>query len=285
MDALSKGGRKDSGIAGSSARPLDSRVTCRYLRERIQFRSSLESVKWAVLPAHFFWPIVFLPLPAVSFSPANVVAFMSQHTAIHTSVAALGYELVEVERAAGGLLRITIDHPAAEGEPERFITVDDCERVTRQLQHVLEVEGVGYERLEVSSPGLDRPLKSAADFRRFLGEQIELTLKLPHNGRKRFKGELMPAESGWRLRLAPTAPVAAARKHAASRSAQARVAAGLAAAPAAEAEDKVLDFTLDEVREARLVPHIDFKGRRLAPSDAPMQPARASEEADGGRIQ
>jgi ribosome maturation factor RimP len=47
----------------------------------------------------------------------------------------------------------------------------------------------------------------------------------------------------------------------------------------------VLDFTLDEVREARLVPHIDFKGRRFAPSDAPMQPARASEEADGGRIQ
>ena len=67
---------------------------------------------------------------------------MSQHSAIDTTVAALGYELVEVERAPGGLLRVTIDHPAVEGGPERFINVDDCERVTRQLQHVLEVEGV-----------------------------------------------------------------------------------------------------------------------------------------------
>ena len=73
---------------------------------------------------------------------------MSQHTVIDATVAALGYELVEVERAPGGLLRVTIDHPAAEGEPERFINVDDCERVTRQLQHVLEVEGLPYERLE-----------------------------------------------------------------------------------------------------------------------------------------
>ena len=213
---------------------------------------------------------------------------MSQHTVIDVTVAALGYELVEVERAAGGLLRVTIDHPAAEGEAERFITVDDCERVTRQLQHVLEVEGLPYERLEVSSPGLDRPLKSAADFRRFLGEQIEVTLKVPFKGRKRFRGELMATDSdGWRLVLAPTAAVAAAKKHAASRSAQARAAAsGQPAAPAAVAgEDKVLSFTLDEVRDARLVPQIDFKGRRFAPSPAPLQGARASEEADGGRTQ
>ena len=130
---------------------------------------------------------------------------MSQHTVIDQTVAALGYELVEVERAPGGLLRVTIDHPSVEGVAERFITVDDCERVTRQLQHVLEVEGLPYERLEVSSPGLDRPLKSEADFRRFRGEQVEVTLKLPFKGRKRFRGELMAAESGWRLALAPTA--------------------------------------------------------------------------------
>jgi ribosome maturation factor RimP len=209
---------------------------------------------------------------------------MSQHTAIEVTVAALGYELVTVERAPGGLLRVTIDHPAAPGEAERFITVDDCERVTRQLQHVLEVEGLAYERLEVSSPGLDRPLNSAADFRRFVGEQVEVTLKEPFKGRKRFRGELMAAESGWRLALAPTAPIAAARKHAASRSAQARAAAGgvAAAAPDAGAE-KVLDFSLDEVRDARLVPVIDFKGRRFAPPPAPAHAARASEETDGGR--
>ena len=213
---------------------------------------------------------------------------MSQHTVIDATVAALGYELVEVERAPGGLLRVTIDHPAVEGEAERFITVDDCERVTRQLQHVLEVEGLPYERLEVSSPGLDRPLKSAADFRRFQGEQVEVTLKEPFKGRKRFRGELMAAETGWRLVLAPTAAVAAAKKHAASRSAQARAtASGAPAAAPAEApgEEKVLSFTLDEVRDARLVPVIDFKGRRFAPSAAPGEGARASEEADGGRTQ
>ena len=213
---------------------------------------------------------------------------MSQHTVIDATVAALGYELVEVERAPGGLLRVTIDHLAVEGEPERFINVDDCERVTRQLQHVLEVEGLPYERLEVSSPGLDRPLKSAADFRRFQGEQVEVTLKEPFKGRKRFRGELMAAETGWRLVLAPTAAVAAAKKHAASRSAQARAAAsGAPAAAPAEApgEEKVLSFTLDEVRDARLVPVIDFKGRRFAPSAAPGEGARASEEADGGRTQ
>jgi ribosome maturation factor RimP len=212
---------------------------------------------------------------------------MSQHSAIETSVAALGYELVDVERAAGGLLRVTIDHPAAPGEPERFITVDDCERVTRQLQHVLEVEGLAYERLEVSSPGLDRPLKTAADFRRFLGEQVEVTLKEPFKGRKRFRGELMTGEGGWRLLLAPTAAAAAAKKHANSRSAKARAAAaGAAAAPTdAPAEEKVLDFSLDEVRDARLVPVIDFKGRRFAPPSAPTPGARAGEETDGGRPQ
>lgn len=211
---------------------------------------------------------------------------MSQHTAIETTVAGLGYELVEVERAAGGLLRITIDHPAAEGMPERFINVDDCERVTRQLQHVLEVEGLSYERLEVSSPGLDRPLKSAGDFRRFLGEQVEVTLKVPFKGRKRFRGELMAAEHGWRIVLADSAPVAAAKKHAASRSAQARAAAAGKDVPTpvdAAGAEKVLDFTLDEVRDAHLVPIIDFKGRPFAPTGTADSGARLHEEANGGR--
>ena len=211
---------------------------------------------------------------------------MSQHTAIATTVAGLGYELVEVERAPAGLLRVTIDHPPVEGGTERFINVDDCERVTRQLQHVLEVEGLAYERLEVSSPGLDRPLKSAADFRRFLGEQIEVTLKVPFKGRKRFRGELMSADAGWRILLAPTAAAAAAKKHAASRSAQARAAAaGTSTGADTASEEKVLDFSLDEVREARLVPVIDFKGRSAAPQGAATSGSRPHEEADGGRIQ
>ena len=210
---------------------------------------------------------------------------MSQYADIETTVRGLGYDLVEVERAPGGLLRVTIDHPATAGV-ERFINVDDCEKVTRQLQQVLEVEGTAYERLEVSSPGLDRPLKTAADFARFSGEQVEVTLKVPFKGRKRFRGELLAQGDGWRIVLADTAAKAAAKKHAASRSAQARAAAAGAATEATGAEEvKVLDFSLDEVREARLFPVIDFKGRRSAPQDAAAHEAGAQNVMDGGRIQ
>jgi ribosome maturation factor RimP len=216
---------------------------------------------------------------------------MTQYAVIDTTVRGLGYELVDVERAPGGLLRVTIDHPAS--DVERFINVDDCEKVTRQLQHVLEVEGLAYERLEVSSPGLDRPLKTAADFKRFEGEQVEVTLKVPFKGRKRFRGELLAREDGWRIVLAPTAAVAAAKRHAASRSAQARRAAAEAAGAGEQAQEtasgpeevKVLDFSMGEVREARLVPVIDFKGRSSAPKSGASHEARAHEEMDGGRIQ
>ena len=205
---------------------------------------------------------------------------------IETTVAGLGYELVEIERAAGGLLRVTIDHPRDKGGA---ITVDDCERVTRQLQHVLEVEDQAYERLEVSSPGLDRPLTKAADYERFAGEQVEITLKQPFKGRKRFRGELLAQGDGWRLLLAPTASAAAAKRHAASRSAQAKAAKATAngepVAEVASEEVKALDFLLGEVREARLVPVIDFKGRRLAPGAAGASGTPAHDEMDGGRIQ
>nr|WP_259372757.1 ribosome maturation factor RimP [Schlegelella koreensis] len=178
---------------------------------------------------------------------------------IESTVTMLGYDLVDVEKSAGGLLRVYIDHPApGEGGEEKFITVDDCERVTRQLQHVLEVEGVPYERLEVSSPGLDRLLKKAADFARFVGQQVELTLKAPLAGRKRFRGELRAEGDGWRLVLSPD--------HGGS-----------------PEGDRVLDFAIDEVREARLVPTIDFKGRRSAPAPAAQEEGGAPGAAHGGQ--
>lgn len=97
----------------------------------------------------------------------------------------LGYELVDVEVSPGGrLLRIFIDI-------ERGITVDDCAVVSNQLQRVLEVEQVDYDRLEVSSPGLDRPLKKAADFERFVGQQAQVRVRLPINNQRNFMGVLV----------------------------------------------------------------------------------------------
>ena len=97
---------------------------------------------------------------------------------VEQTVAGLGYELVEIERSAGGLLRITIDMPWKPGA-QQFVNVEDCEKVTRQLQFALEVEGTEYKRLEVSSPGIDRPLRGEQDFERFAGEVVDITLKAP----------------------------------------------------------------------------------------------------------
>ena len=185
----------------------------------------------------------------------------------------LGYDLVDAEKSAGGLLRVFIDHFPAQADspeaPQAYITVDDCEKVTRQLQHVLEVEGCAYERLEVSSPGLDRPLKKAADYARFAGEQVEITLKMPFKGRKKFSGRLEPLGEGWRLGLEAPRPVRAAKR----------------AAAAGTETGEALDFSLDEVREAHLVPVVDFKGRRFAAPGVAADAGLPDDEIDGGRIQ
>lgn len=181
---------------------------------------------------------------------------------VERTVSALGYDPVDVERSSKGLLRVFIDRlPGPSGAGET-VTVDDCEKVTRQLQYVLEVEGIDYQRLEVSSPGLDRPLKRPADWERFVGAQVELTLREPFAGRRKYAGELQRRDGGWRLLLRDPAP---ARGPGA-----ARRAAGAAAAAAATATDQALDFELDEVREARLVPVLDFKGRGRSAAPAPQ---------------
>lgn len=178
--------------------------------------------------------------------------------AVERTVTGLGYELVDVERSAGGLLRVYIDrlpgHAYPTGESES-VTVDDCERVTRQLQYALQVDDVDYARLEVSSPGLDRPLRRPADFERFAGATVELSLKQPLAGRKNFRGRLVAAPPLWRLELE--------------------------AAPGAAA-GQALDFALDEVREARLVPVLDFKGRKGRAGRGAGAPAAPAEGVDGG---
>jgi ribosome maturation factor RimP len=187
--------------------------------------------------------------------------------AIATTVAGLGYDLVDVERAQRGLLRVTIDRlpgrsytvgrgPNAVQDDGEFITVDDCEAVTRQLQYALEVEGLDYARLEVSSPGLDRPLKRESDYQRFAGLAVSITLKQPFEGRKSWQGVLSAAEGGgWQLVF----------KNGKT--------------------EQVLGFTLQEVREARLVPVVDFKGRKagVGPAGgADKAGAQPSPEVDGG---
>jgi ribosome maturation factor RimP len=173
---------------------------------------------------------------------------MSWQQAIDRTVGALGYELVDAERAAGGLLRVTIDRVSGrsyETGAGDAVTVDDCELVTRQLQYALDVDGIDYTRLEVSSPGLDRPLRKPADWDRFAGSEVDLTLRAPYQGRKRWRGVLQARDAGWRLVL--PAPEGKGGK-------------------AAAAPGEALDFELSEVREARLVPHLDFKGRRARPA-------------------
>lgn len=103
----------------------------------------------------------------------------------------MGYELVDVQASNGGrLLRLFIDKPGGVG-------VEDCAALSRQLSRVLEVEGVSYERLEVSSPGLDRPLRKAHDFERFAGKKADVRMRTADStGRRRFVGVLRGAGEG-----------------------------------------------------------------------------------------
>ncbi|MDI3490280.1 MAG: ribosome maturation factor RimP [Thauera sp.] len=109
---------------------------------------------------------------------------------IEQVVTGLGYELVDIEFSPRGrLLRVFLDI-------ERGITVDDCATVSNQLQRVFEVENIDYDRLEVSSPGLDRPLKKLADFERFAGEEVQIRLSLPVNNQRNFAGVLGGVRDG-----------------------------------------------------------------------------------------
>jgi ribosome maturation factor RimP len=188
---------------------------------------------------------------------------------VEQTVGGLGYDLVEVERSAGGLLRITIDQPwtpPVEGAPvvDQFINVEDCEKVNRQLQFALEVDGAEYKRLEVSSPGIDRPLRHLQDYVRFAGQVVDITLKAPigaaasgavNANRKKFRGTLervvaadgaVRGELGWQIVWSDAPEVKPGQ-----RVSKKRVLPPLQA----------MGFTLDEVREARLAPIVSFKGR------------------------
>ena len=171
---------------------------------------------------------------------------------IEQTVDGLGYELVDVEWAGGGVLRVFIDKPGAvvlaDGSTQGGITIDDCARVSDQLSRVFAVENVNYERLEISSPGLDRPLKKAAHLARFAGHEAFVKLRTSPGGqtrgRKQFQGVLQVVETA--TAVADGATCAVATRF------------GLVL-EGAEGGQELLEFTFDEVEKARLVPRIDFR--------------------------
>jgi ribosome maturation factor RimP len=141
-------------------------------------------------------------------------------------------ELVDIERAPGGLLRVTIDRP--EG-----VRIEDCERVSKHLSRVFEVENIDYRRLEVGSPGVDRPLKRPEEFQRFEGERVEIRLRQAVENRKVFSGVLQAAKTDD----------------------NGNTVFGLEY-EAQSGEHMILGFSFDDVERAKLDPILDFKGEK-----------------------
>ena len=142
---------------------------------------------------------------------------MDLQALLETTLAGLGYELVDLERSGKGLfLRVFIDKPGG-------IDVDDCAAVSHHLTRLLAVENINYDRLEVSSPGLDRLLKNERDFVRFAGQKARIKLRIPVDGQRNFVGVLRDTGAG-KVRL--------------------------------EVDGKVLSLDLANLDKARLVPAI-----------------------------
>lgn len=137
---------------------------------------------------------------------------------VDSAVTGLGYELVDLELSPKGrLFRVFIDI-------DRGVNVDDCATVSNHLQRVFEVEGVDYDRLEVSSPGLDRPLKKAADFERFAGQDAQVRIRIPVGNQRNFAGTLVGVREG---------------------------------AVVMTTDKGEVSFALDQIEKARLVPKFD----------------------------
>jgi ribosome maturation factor RimP len=142
---------------------------------------------------------------------------MDLYELLESTLAGLGYELVDLERSIRGkLLRVFIDKPNG-------VNVDDCVAVSNHLSRLLAVENIDYDRLEVSSPGLDRPLRKPSDFIRFSGESVNLRLRVALQGRRNFVGVLREVSDGM-LKL--------------------------------EMDGKTLDLELSNLEKARLVPKL-----------------------------
>jgi ribosome maturation factor RimP len=185
------------------------------------------------------------------------------HALLERTVAGLGYELVDVERAGGGLLRVTIERPGAVPRPGELsqdgITVDDCERVSHQLSHLLTVENVPYERLEVGSPGVDRPLRSARDFSRFAGALAKVSLLAPVEGMRKLTGRIVGVRNDGSdvvVDVLEPGELPQARENL-PRSPSKRTARKVA-----KTDRKRVVFAVKDVEKARVVPELSFRSGR-----------------------
>lgn len=161
------------------------------------------------------------------------------------AVAGLGFELVDFDRSARGLVRVFIDHPAG-------ISVEHCADVSNHLTRLFAVEGIDFDRLEVSSPGLDRPLKTLADFRRFAGCRARVRLNCLVEARKKFDGEIEGVtDTGIVFRLIDEAIGTGLPKKAPK-----RVPTGKRAKAGAEVEAKRITVPVTSIERARLIPDL-----------------------------
>ncbi len=180
---------------------------------------------------------------------------------VEETVTGLGYEFVDLEHLPRGMMRITIDSPAG-------IAVNDCERVSNQLTHLFTVEEVNYERLEVSSPGVERPLKRASDWAKFVGALAHVELfnplhaeGLPEAGRRKLDGRIQGVEGeGAEATIQflftdekpAKTPAQAARERIEKRKSGKR---------AAEMPAVLVSFAVADVDRAHLVAELNFKGK------------------------
>lgn len=179
---------------------------------------------------------------------------------VEETVQGLGYEFVDFERLPRGLMRITIDSQAEGG-----VGVDDCEAVSNQITALFTVEGIDYERLEVASPGVERPLKRASEWARFVGRPAHVELYepmkaegFPEAGRRKLDGIILGIEgepgnevisfSFEELDIART-PSQAAKSRQSGKTAKTK------------ADPVHVTFDINDVDRANLIAELDFKGK------------------------
>ncbi len=179
---------------------------------------------------------------------------------IQNTVEGLGFEFVEFERLPRGMMRVTIDSTAEGG-----VSINDCEMVSDQITHLFTVEGIEYDRLEVSSPGVERPLKRVADWRRFVGSPVHVELYeplhaegFPEAGRRKFDGKILAVtgEDGSEMIEFSYEEIEVARTP--SQAARAKASKN----KKAKADPVAIAFAFNDVDRANLIAQLDFKGKQ-----------------------